>query len=141
METHYAALGVPEDASADEIKRAYQALVLQLHPDKQNAAINPSADAADRFLKIQRAWETLKDVDQRRQYDAELKDRSQKYIGPIDADVDIDEMQYDEDTRSFVFPCRCGGLYVATEANLEVRNDVAPCSTCSLRIRVLYSIE
>ncbi len=54
----YEILGVTHDASPDEVKAAYKALVLQLHPDKQGTAADGEAeDGPARFHKVQWAWE------------------------------------------------------------------------------------
>src|SRR5215472_5184680 len=58
---YYGILGVPRDASADEIKRAYRKLARQYHPD-----INPEPSAQERFKEINAAYEVLSD-DQKRQ--------------------------------------------------------------------------
>ncbi|HEY2220234.1 MAG TPA: molecular chaperone DnaJ [Gaiellaceae bacterium] len=61
----YEALGVPKNASADEIKKAYRKLVRQYHPDK-----NPGDAAAEtRFKEIQHAYDVLSDQEKRKQYD------------------------------------------------------------------------
>jgi curved DNA-binding protein CbpA len=60
----YATLGVKSTASEDEIKKAYRKKALQYHPDK-----NPSAAAEEIFKQINKAYETLSDVDKRRTYD------------------------------------------------------------------------
>jgi DnaJ-class molecular chaperone len=61
--SHYDTLGVARDASDADIKKAYRALVKQVHPD--------SATPGDiaRFREIQRAYEVLSDDAQRRNYD------------------------------------------------------------------------
>lgn len=61
----YIVLGVPREASAGEIKRAYRRLARRYHPD-----INPGdREAAVRFRQIVDAYETLIDPDRRRRYD------------------------------------------------------------------------
>jgi curved DNA-binding protein CbpA len=60
----YAILGIKSTASEDEIKKAYRKKALQYHPDK-----NPSAAAEEIFKQINKAYETLSDVDKRRTYD------------------------------------------------------------------------
>lgn len=50
----YKVLGVQQNATATEIRKAYRALVKKYHPDK-----NKSADAAAHFLAIQEAYEQI----------------------------------------------------------------------------------
>ena len=63
---YYDLLGVPRDASQDQIKRAYRRLARELHPDTGHGN---AADEA-RFKEITHAYEVLKDPDKRRRYDA-----------------------------------------------------------------------
>jgi len=58
---YYGILGVPKDATADDIKRAYRKLARQYHPD-----VNPDPEAQDRFKEINAAYEVLSD-DHKRQ--------------------------------------------------------------------------
>lgn len=63
---YYKVLGVPSNASADEIKKAYRRLALLNHPDKNPN--DPSAGA--RFQEIGEAYETLSNEQKRRKYDS-----------------------------------------------------------------------
>ena len=61
----YAVLGVPKNASAAEIKKAYRKLAQKHHPDAN--AGNPQAE--ERFKEISSAYEVLGDQEKRAQYD------------------------------------------------------------------------
>ena len=61
----YKVLGVAENASAAEIKKAYRKLAKQYHPDA-----NPNDNAAaERFKEISEAYSVLSDEPKRKQYD------------------------------------------------------------------------
>ena len=64
MSDHYEVLGVPRDATDDQIKKAYRKLARELHPD-----VNPEPEAQERFKLVTHAYEVLIDVEQRRNYD------------------------------------------------------------------------
>ena len=61
---YYAVLGVPRDASTDDIKKAYRKLARQYHPD-----VNKSPGAEARFKEINEANEVLSDPEKRKRYD------------------------------------------------------------------------
>lgn len=63
-ENLYDTLGVSENATGDEIKKAYRALSMKWHPDKNRE----SPDAVNQFQKISSAYETLSDESKRAQY-------------------------------------------------------------------------
>jgi curved DNA-binding protein CbpA len=67
MTTLYDTLGVHEDASEDEIKRAYRKAAMRAHPDRNQGR---EAAAHDAFQEIKQAYAILSDPEQRRVYDA-----------------------------------------------------------------------
>jgi molecular chaperone DnaJ len=62
MTNLYDTLGVPKNASADEIKKAYRKLAREHHPDQ--------GGDETRFKEIQGAYDVLSDPEKRQQYDA-----------------------------------------------------------------------
>jgi molecular chaperone DnaJ len=61
----YALIGVSQNASADDIKRAYRKRARELHPDA-----NPNnPEAEEKFKEVSRAYEVLSDPDTRARYD------------------------------------------------------------------------
>lgn len=72
---YYVILGVDNNATEDQIRKAYRALVREYHPDT-----NPKPEAEEVFREVQEAYEVLSVPDQRRTYDrlreAEGFDRS-----------------------------------------------------------------
>lgn len=63
MNNLYDDLGVPPNASLEEVKRAYRKGAQKAHPDKEGGD-------AQRFHAIQRAYDVLGDETKRRRYDA-----------------------------------------------------------------------
>ena len=61
----YQILGVPRNASQDEIQRAYRKLARTHHPD-----VNNDPGAEDRFKDVSEAYSVLSDPQTRRRYDA-----------------------------------------------------------------------
>lgn len=108
--THYEILGVKATAPYDEIKAAYHKFARQSHPDKQRQS--PNHQAID-FKRIQKAWETLRNQDERQRYDDDLqqKDLRQKSRtqGALTLTLeDLEEAIDEEDNVMYVYDCRCG---------------------------------
>ena len=61
---YYLILGIPEDATASEVRSAYRSAARAHHPD-----LNPGDDAAvDRFKQVQQAYDVLGDPTRRAAY-------------------------------------------------------------------------
>lgn len=65
MKNYYTILEVPEDASQQDIKKAYYRQANRYHPDKNNAC--PNAEA--RFKEVNEAYSILSKADKKQQYD------------------------------------------------------------------------
>ncbi len=61
---YYETLGVPRDASSEDIRKAYRKLAREDHPD-----VNKSPGAEDRFKEVSEAYEVLRVDEKRAQYD------------------------------------------------------------------------
>lgn len=61
---YYEVLGVPRNASKEELKAAFRRLARQYHPD-----INKAPDAEERFKEINEAYAVLSDDERRAAYD------------------------------------------------------------------------
>jgi len=61
---YYEILGVPKNASKEEIKNVYRRLALQYHPDR-----NKTTGAEERFKEISEAYAVLSDDEKRKRYD------------------------------------------------------------------------
>ena len=68
---YYAVLGVPKNASAAEVKKAYRKLAQQHHPDTKQG----DPDAETRFKEISAAYDVLGDAEKRKAYD-QVRDMS-----------------------------------------------------------------
>lgn len=80
MKDYYYFLGIPQNASAEDIKKAYRKLSLKYHPDK-----NENDDYfSDRFKEVKEAYEMLTDPQRKKIYDQNLgsQQRNVKSILP-----------------------------------------------------------
>ena len=68
----YKLLGLPREASQDDIRKAHRKLVRKHHPDAKLG----DRSSEERFKEIQRAYEVLSDPDKRREYDKKLRPSS-----------------------------------------------------------------
>ncbi|KAL1491528.1 hypothetical protein ABEB36_012112 [Hypothenemus hampei] len=78
-EDYYKLLNLPRDATVQEIRKSFKILAVKLHPDKNK----DDAEAEQKFIKIAKAYEVLKDPMTRKEYDlhgdSEFKHKKQSY--------------------------------------------------------------
>jgi curved DNA-binding protein CbpA len=76
---YYELLQVEQDASSEQIHKAYRALAMRYHPDR-----NPTGDAASKMAAINEAYSVLIEPVRRSHYDEERKKiRPLPVAGPI----------------------------------------------------------
>ncbi|MEZ5643783.1 MAG: molecular chaperone DnaJ [Burkholderiaceae bacterium] len=64
---YYEVLGVPKNASDDEIKKAYRKLAMKYHPDRNQGDAAKSAE--EKFKEVKEAYEMLSDAQKKAAYD------------------------------------------------------------------------
>ena len=73
--TYYKILGVNENASNHELRKAFCKLSIELHPDTTSLELE---DAKNRFQKVLEAYENLNNSNLRKIYDEKLQVNSKK---------------------------------------------------------------
>lgn len=74
FDNYYDVLGLAAGASFEEIRSAYRQLALEMHPDVAGPLASP------RFIRVNRAYETLIDPQRRGVYDRELRDLGHRVV-------------------------------------------------------------
>nr|XP_019594083.1 PREDICTED: dnaJ homolog subfamily C member 24 isoform X2 [Rhinolophus sinicus] len=133
----YSILGANPSASMSDLKQQYQKLVLMYHPDKQSADVPAGTveECIQKFLEIDQAWKILGNEETKKEYDLQRLD-DLRNMGPVDAQVYLEEMSWNEDEHSFSMSCRCGGKYSVSKDEAEEVTLIS-CDTCSLIIELL----
>lgn len=128
----YSTLGVGPEAGAEEIRRAYRACCLRLHPDKSG-----TVDSAE-FQAVQDAWSLLGDKAARQRHD----DERRRAAAHLEAEYTMAEEVFFDEMRPAARAgwrsraCRCGAVLEVAQHELEGGSIVVPCDGCSLSIRV-----
>lgn len=106
---YYEVMGVPKNASDDEIKKAYRKLAKQYHPD-----LNPGDKTAEaKFKEVNEAYEVLSDNEKKARYDQFGHAGVDPNFGggpggsPFDGDIDLGD----------IFNSFFGGFGVGRNAN------------------------
>lgn len=125
MEDYYAILRCDENSTLEEIKRNYQKLIREYHPDKGNNFLTTE------YCKIDEAWKTLRDGDTRREYDRRrLNDRLNSQVLKY-ASLNKTDLDFDSEGGFYSYNCRCGGEYILTVENIG-EDCIVSCNECSL---------
>lgn len=126
--SYYNILNVTQEASYEEIRKSYKALVLISHPDK-------SQDGLGKFLSVSKAWKILSDPDRRKLYDAQIKLQEIQSFA-IAEKVPISD--FDEDCGNYFYCCRCQDGYELSVEDIDLLVKYVSCSGCSLTIEIIY---
>ena len=94
MKNYYEILGVKEDATQEEIRNAYYALIKNYHPNGDGE----TADQ-DKFKEIFEAYKVLGKVANRKEYDKKMFDNAESFEYGEDVE-DIDPYANDEEKKS-----------------------------------------
>ena len=81
--SYYKILGVNENASNNELRKAFCKLSIELHPDTTSLELD---DAKNKFQKVLEAYENLNNSNLRRIYDEKLKEKS-KSLNKVNTNV------------------------------------------------------
>jgi curved DNA-binding protein CbpA len=90
---YYEFLQISRNADPDTIHRVYRFLAARFHPD------NSETGDADKFMRLQKAWEVLSDPQRRAEYDASFKDEPAQ-PAPLSKTLDfMDEIEGEMNRR------------------------------------------
>jgi len=56
-------------------------------------------------------------------------------------EVEIEDFEYDEDEKTYYYPCPCGDEFQISVDQLIAGEDEVTCPSCSLMIKVIYNKE
>ncbi|EAW68247.1 zinc finger, CSL-type containing 3, isoform CRA_f [Homo sapiens] len=134
----YSILGADPSANISDLKQKYQKLILMYHPDKQSTDVPAGTveECVQKFIEIDQAWKILGNEETKREYDLQRCD-DLRNVGPVDAQVYLEEMSWNEGDHSFYLSCRCGGKYSVSKDEAEEVSLIS-CDTCSLIIELLH---
>lgn len=154
MANYYDVLGVPRNATTDELKLAYHQTALRLHPDKVGASDGggdggDSNGAAAAFQALQNAWQALRDPHQRARYDRMLTQHELRATVTLQDEIKLNEMDLELDGCGhsfYTYACRCGDTYALPSEDAPAKAGgldvvVVPCCSCSNHILVCLPLD
>ena len=53
-------------------------------------------------------------------------------------EIEIEDMTFDPDLQLYTYPCPCGDRFQIALGDLQDKEDIAVCPSCSLMIRVIF---
>lgn len=123
MENYYSILECSSTATLEELKRNYQRLAKEHHPDK-------GTGSTEKFLLIDKAYKTLKDSQSRKDYDSTLLAANFQDRPLIYAEFEKKDIVLNEE-GTWTFSCRCGEQFVIEQEHLSESECVIECTECS----------
>lgn len=165
--SYYTILGLPEPLQSNEaqlnsdiLKAAYRRTLLLNHPDKnpQQKATGTGnfVESIPRYTldEITQAYENLANPQTRSVYNQALllernkgrfvrNNRVNLVARSNSETLDLEDLEYSESSQTWSKHCRCGGIYVLSEPQLEEfaadGEVLVTCKNCSLCLRVVFS--
>jgi diphthamide biosynthesis protein 4 len=141
----YRILEIQQDASQEEVKRAYHRALLRHHPDKkrvEGSGLTPAAIPAIDTLR--EAFQILSSPSSRQIYDQTLSSSQTPKTAPRPANVvsldDFKEVRR-RDSSTWTYTCRCGGTFVISEQLLDDDIHLIGCDCCSEVVWVGYEVQ
>jgi DnaJ-class molecular chaperone len=144
----YEILGVSRSATPDAIRAAYRRKLLQLHPDKSSQHSSTRAESnVVAVHELQHAYDVLRDVARRKEYDAQLDAACQQQeCATIPwLSISIEEMEVfttEHGSEAYEFECRCGDVFELSAQELPKEHNTSvtvPCRSCTNILLVRYS--
>ena len=117
-----------------------------------------ASDSSEEFLRVQRAYDSLRTNELRRQQDAAAHTAAMAAVVAKARilDVELSDMEYseeidEEDTCGNVgatrgvpmwrYECHCGDDFLLSEEDVAMRIEEVPCRSCSLVLRPRFPLQ
>jgi DnaJ-class molecular chaperone len=131
MDTHYSTLGVAENATEDEIKKAYRKLASANHPDK--------GGDTEKFKTIQTAYDVIGNKEKRAEYDDMRKNPHRGGFRFNTSDMDSGGMPpgMEDILRGFGFGAGFGRQQPRRNKDMQIRVTLDLVDTLSKQTRIV----